>query len=113
MAHFPLPSQKGAESSGTPSRPPGCWALGRGILQVAVVAHRWRHPPEARVSQSEGGQQTPRPSGSYTFTPAAPEMPQRGQGVAEGTQDQETTQQKGPGSATYQLCNLRQAPDPL
>lgn len=32
--------------------------------------------------------------------------------MAEGAQDQETTRQRGPSSATYRLCDRGQAPDP-
>lgn len=86
--------------------------MGEAPSRLSVVTPRWRHP-RCRQSMAPGSQPaTCQPSDPQAFSPAAPAAREGAQGVAEGTQAQETTPQRGlalPLSATPQLCD----PGPL
>lgn len=77
-----------------PAGAPVGLGMGGGTWQVVCGHPQMEAPPRG---EAEGG------------TGEAPATMEGAQGVAEGTQDQETTRQKGPVSATPQLCEQGKA----
>ena len=80
-----------------PAGAPVGLGIGGGTLQVVCGHPQMEAPPRGPRATAEGGTG----EGSATMEGA--------QGVAEGAQDRETSRQKGPGSATPQLCEQGQA----
>lgn len=95
-----------------PAGAPAGLGMGEAPSRLSVATPRWRHP-RCRQGMAPGRQQaTCQPSGPQAFSPAAPAAREGAQGVAEGTQAQETVPQRGLALthlATPQVCD----PGPL
>ena len=109
MAHHPL---FGTEAGAEASRSPGGTGDGGGTLQV-VCGHPQMEAPQRQAAHGSKESASHLPAlWPIGIQPAAPAAREGAQGVAEGTQVQETTPQRGltlTVSATPQLCD----PGPL